>query len=61
MPTCPNCGVLYYLHCLACEMRREELLRRLQVDDGVATFAEVAAMAAHGEARVERERVWRVG
>lgn len=61
MTACLNCNTpRYYTYCLTCEARREELLERLQEDDGAATLAEIASMALHG-AEMARERVWRVG
>lgn len=61
MTACSNCGTVhYYSYCLICELRREELLERLQENDGVATLAEIASMALHG-AETTQERVWRVG
>jgi hypothetical protein len=44
MPQCPNCGTLhYYPYCLICESRREELLKRLEVDRKATPFSEIAA------------------
>jgi uncharacterized OB-fold protein len=61
MPTCPNCGTLhYYLYCLTCEARREELLERLREDDEVATFSEVSSWALHGT-QAKLEQCWRIG
>lgn len=61
MTACSNCGTVHYnSYCRFCEKLREDLLERLQEDDGAATLAEIASMALHG-AEMTRERVWRVG
>jgi hypothetical protein len=60
MPFCPNCDTSYYRYCLACELRREELLRRLQPDNRIVSIAVVAGWALFDRTET-RERVWRVG
>ena len=64
MPTeCRSCGTAYSDYapcCRFCERLREELLERLEPDEGVASLAVIASRAVNGPVETP-ERRWRVG
>jgi hypothetical protein len=63
MSECVNCGTNYSdadPYCRWCQERREELLERLQPDNGTVSLAVVASWAMLG-IEVAPERRWRIG
>lgn len=62
MARCERCDELYHddFYCIACEQRRTELLRRLEVDGSVVTMAVVSGWVVLGM-EDEPMRRWRIG